>query len=92
MSYLSEILTALPVNTDFKMCATLVELDKAWQCCERFESHAIKIRPGCEIGEFIVRIIPHHDEIDALDAEDDKACFALGGICFGALLLWWVFS
>jgi len=91
MSYLPEVLTHSPVNTEFKVCAKLTDLDKAWQRCERFGSHAVKIRQGDVAGEWLVRIIPHHVDIAELDAEDDKACFALGGLCFSALLLWWVF-
>ena len=95
MSYLSEILTALPVNTEFKVCATLVELDKAWQCCERFGSHAIKIRQGCVAGEFIVRIIPHHDEIDDDGYSGDvvQVAVSLAGVCaVFYVFIGWCFS
>ena len=56
MSYLPEVLTHSPVNTEFKVYAQLTDLDKAWQRCERFGSHAINISQGDVAGEWVVRM------------------------------------
>ena len=95
MSYLSEILDSMPTNVEFKVYVTLTTLDKAWQRCERFESHAIKIRQGCVAGEFIVRIIPHHDEIDDDGYSGDvvQVAVSLAGICaVFYVFIGWCFS
>lgn len=95
MSYLSEILTSSPVNTEFKVCAQLTDLDKAWQRCDRFESHAIKIREGCVAGEWLVRIIPHHDELDDDGYSGDvvQVAVSLAGICaVFYVFIGWYFS
>lgn len=96
MSYLSVILDKCPLDTEFKVCATLVDIDKAWQCCERFESHTIKTKYGQVHGEWLVRIIPHHDEIDECDQYTGdvlQVAVALSGLaCIGFILIGWGLS
>lgn len=96
MSYLPEVLTHSPVNTEFKVCAENIKvLDKAWQCCDRFESHSIKVRNGYVQGEWLVRIIPHHDEIDEDEYNGDvlQVAFSLAGLCtIGYITVGWLLS
>lgn len=95
MSYLPEVLTHSPVNTEFKVYGLLTEVDKAWQCCERFGSHAIKIRQGDVAGEWLVRIIPHHVEIDEDEYNGDvlQVAFSLAGLCtIGYITIGWLLS
>lgn len=82
-NYLTTVLDKSPVNEEFKICAeSIVELDKAWQCCERFGSHSIKIRGGYVQGEWLVRIIPHHvvDE-DEYSGDVVQGIVSAIGIC-----------
>lgn len=96
MSCLSEILNHSPVNTEFKVCAENIKvLDKAWQCCERFESHSIKIRQGDVQSEWLVRIIPHHVDIDEDEYNGDvlQVAFSLAGLCaIGYITIGWLLS
>lgn len=92
--YLAAILDSIPVNTEFKVCAEFTELDKAWQRCERFGSHAIKIHGGSVQGEWLVRIIPYH----VVDEEEYSGNVVQGlvsaiGICtVFYVFIGWLFS